>query len=390
MTNTYCVNAIHGLSINTSGTVKTCCMAENDLPKKTISNYRIIELFEDEFFKKIRSDLNDGIRNPNCKKCWDEEDAGRKSKRLRDNEALVVKSDVDLQILEVNLGNLCNIKCRTCGPWSSNQWIKEDYDIYKAPDVSFVEFQDKWKVYKIPFDDDSLFWKSLEEVLPGIIQFDFYGGEPFLSKKQWGIVKKSVDNGYSKDLKIKYNTNGTIWDESQIDLLSKMRIADVAFSIDGIGERFEFMRYPAEWSVVESHLQKAKEWSKIKDTNIFTICYTISILNIWYINEMVEYCDKNDISLYLNLVHYPEHYNIQNLPTDLKTEVEQHLMSTIDQTHHIWYWINGILKFMNQREYNKLHWDNFLSITKKHDVYRKQDFSKVFPEFYARVKKYDE
>ena len=84
----WCVNADHAMSANNNGTTKICCMIKNEevmaLGKNTIQeNFQKIE------FVKIREDLQNGIRHKDCSWCWQEEDSGRKSKRLRDNEKYI-------------------------------------------------------------------------------------------------------------------------------------------------------------------------------------------------------------------------------------------------------------------------------------------------------------
>ena len=380
-TKTWCVNAFHALTVNTDGSAKTCCMATSDIPEKKVRVYKLTELFNDTHLEKIRDDLNQGIRNSNCDRCWEEEDAGRKSKRLRDNEHYEFQDVKSLRILELNLGNTCNIKCRTCSPWNSSQWIKEKYEIEK-PNVSYGSFLSRFKVLHESFDDDALMWESLEEILPNLVQMDFYGGEPFLIKKQWNIIRIAVKEGYSKNLKVHYNTNGTIWNEDQIALLSDMRIADVSISADGVGDRFEYMRNLAKWPVVHDHISKAIEWKNHNQNVVLTLCYTISILNIWYINEIIEYGDLHGINVYLNLVHSPSHYNIQNIPDDVKIKIETHLRETIPSNHSSWSWLTGIIAFMYQKSYNPIDWESFLKTTKIHDEYRNEDYKKTFSEFY--------
>ena len=31
-----------------------------------------------------------------------------------------------LMFLDLKLGNICNLKCRICGAWSSNKWAQEE------------------------------------------------------------------------------------------------------------------------------------------------------------------------------------------------------------------------------------------------------------------------
>jgi sulfatase maturation enzyme AslB (radical SAM superfamily) len=363
-------------------------MAEEEyLPKKTVQDESLITLFNHEYFKKVRSELKQGIKTANCKKCWEEEDGGRKSKRLRDNELLKFEEEEGLKILDLNLGNTCNIACRTCGPWNSSQWVEEAYATTKQH-KSFEIFKEHFKKYRNSFDDESLFWKSMDEVLPNLVQIDFYGGEPFLLKKQWSIIRQAVEQDIAKNIKVHYNTNGTIWSEDQINLLSNMRIADIAISVDGIGERFEYMRHMAKWSTVDSNIRKASAWAKENTNVVLTLCYTISPLNIWYIPDILKYGKEVGINVYLNLVHFPLYYNIQNIPEPLKEIIEQHLFDACKVGDPNRFWLDSIVGFMKQKPCDQKLWEEFVSQTAIHDTYRNESYEKTFPEFYSIIKDY--
>ena len=380
---TYCVNAFHGLTVRTNGCVTTCCMAERYLAK-SVKDESLATLFNDDFFKNIRSDLSQGIKSSNCNKCWDEESSGRKSKRLRDNEILNFKEDAGLKILDLNLGNLCNIKCRTCGPWNSSKWVDESY-YTSEQSTDLDQHREKYKQFRTAFDDESFFWESVNEVLPSIVQIDCYGGEPFLSKKQWSLIKTAVEQDFAKNIKVHYNTNGTIWVDEQVELLSNMRIADIAISIDGIGNRFEYMRHMASWEIVDANIKKAIEWANKNSNVTLTLCYTISPLNIWYIPEILDYGKELGINVYLNLVHFPDYYNIQNIPESVKSIIEQHLLNYPSDTDSNKFWIDSIIGFMKQKQHNPEVWKEFVLRTNIHDKYRQESYKETFPEFYKII-----
>ena len=35
----------------------------------------------------------------------------------------------EVKFVDLKLGNLCNLKCRICGSWSSSKWAKEEIDL---------------------------------------------------------------------------------------------------------------------------------------------------------------------------------------------------------------------------------------------------------------------
>jgi hypothetical protein len=125
-------------------------------------------------------------------------------------------------------------------------------------------------------------WDDLANNLDTIKQFDFYGGEPFMSKKMWEILRICVDKGYSKDIELHYNTNGTTWPDEQIKAWSSFKQVNLSFSIDGTDEQFEYMRYPAKWNQCYQNLKKDQEMG---NTISLSISHTVSFFNVYYFDR---------------------------------------------------------------------------------------------------------
>jgi MoaA/NifB/PqqE/SkfB family radical SAM enzyme len=397
----WCVNALHGMSGNNDGSSKMCCMIDESynymggervwfLGSKTIE-----ENFNNPIAQSIKSNLEAGVRDRACNQCWQEEDGGRKSKRLRDNDKYFHNIEyggqepfTGLAKFELNLGNTCNIKCRTCHPTISSLWMKEDYDLNHTARVTYKDYAIEMKKYHQTYDEDSPFWDDLANNLSTIKQFDFYGGEPFLSKKMWEVLKLCVDNGYAKDIELHYNTNGTTWPE-ETEVWKNFKHVNLSFSIDGTGEQFEYMRYPAVWTEAVDNMKKASAFAKQHGNLSLSWCITLSSINVYNLPETLDayYDNFTDFGLYLNLVHRPAHFNMSSLPADIKEAVLDRLHNIPKHYEHAWYQLPGIIGFLeNGTPCSEEEWGKFLSTIKTHDTYREQDFFKTF-EAYGRVVK---
>ena len=390
---TWCVNADHAMSGNNTGTTKICCMYRNENLTHTLGVHTIKENFNQENFQRARKDLSEGIRHSHCSWCFEEEDAGRKSKRLRDNEKYFDwlrrgnKPFEGLAKVELNLGNTCNLKCRTCAPHSSSTWMQEYFDIYESKKYpSFKLYADDMKKYHQHYDDESPFWDDLEANLSTIKQFDFYGGEPFMSKKMWKVLEVAVEKGYSKDMEIHYATNGTQWPEKNVEIFKHFRHVHISFSIDGVGDGFTYMRYPANWEEVKVNMIKAREFNK-KSSNLYLgWCITLSSLNIYSLPDILKEHSENfkDFGPYLNLVHGPIWYNLTQLPENIKLKVVERLESIPQDMvdHYMYnYHLPGVINYIKQGIPQIENWEKFLEYTKIHDDYRGQNFSQVYPEY---------
>lgn len=394
--NTWCVNAFHAMSANNDGSTKMCCMIQgsyNDMSliKKQwfIGEKTIDENFNNKHAESIRKNLDNGKRDKACNLCWEEEDGGRKSKRIRDNERYLHEIKWQnrqpyqgLAKFELNLGNNCNIKCRTCHPAISSTWMKESYDLDHSSSITFKQYSDSMKKFHQQYDDDSVFWSDLESNLHTIKQFDFYGGEPFLSKKMWEILKICVDKGYSKDIELHYNTNGTTWPK-ETELWSNFKSINLSFSIDGVADQFEYMRFPANWNTVCNNMQKARDYKNSFGNMSISWCITLSSINIFYLPETVKeyYKSFSDFGVYLNLVHGPWHYNIGKMPAKVKQRVIEKLKAIPQEYQQVWSQLPGIIGFIENGTFEENNWKTFLETIKKHDDYRNQNFFQTFDEF---------
>ena len=229
--------------------------------------------------------------------------------------------------------------------------------------------------------------KTLDNWLPNINHFDFYGGEPMIIQEQWDLIKKCVDIGSAKNQRVHYNTNGTVFRTEYLEWLSEFSWVDIQFSIDGIEDRFEFMRYPAKWKRVLRHIEKYIEFRDRNPQVSTGVCLTISNFNVYYIDEVVNFFENQGIGVYLNLVHEPEHQNATCLPNDVKKKVEEKVRNGLKNSPTDWHahlGINNIMNYMNSKEYNPDHYAKWIAEIKTHDTYRKQNFTEIFDE-YAKI-----
>jgi MoaA/NifB/PqqE/SkfB family radical SAM enzyme len=380
---TWCINAYHSLSASNDGTTRPCCMY---VPQDYDGKYVLGEKTIDEHLnhpeiQKLRSDCENDIRNPGCIRCWKEEDGGGESKRIRDNKKF--DNQKGLVYFEASLGNQCNLRCRTCSPHSSSQWIDEGFTTYYNKIFSIKDYNNHIKKFYKSFEDDSSFWPDLESHLDTIKHLEFYGGEPFMSKKMWRILELAVEKGYAKDMEVHYATNGTLW-PSQTELWQHFKRVSVHFSIDGSGKQFEFMRYLADWETVKTNMAKSRTTKGNLTLGWFV---TLSNLNVYYLPEIIEEFRKNysDFGCFLNLVHAPKHFNISIMPDEVKQQVLKKLRTIPEPANSkndpIWRQLPGIIGFIENGTLDPELWSTFIKEITVHDDYRKQDYREVFPEF---------
>ena len=119
------------------------------------------------------------------------------------------------------------------------------------------------------------------------------------------MLQKACDDGSINNVVVSYNTNGTVLpDQEIIELWKQAKLVKIYFSIDSIGDSFNYVRFPADWKQVESNIIDG--FFKIADLNIvFSVGPTVNITNIFYIGDIINWVEKNIA------------YNLQGDPTDI-------------------------------------------------------------------------
>jgi sulfatase maturation enzyme AslB (radical SAM superfamily) len=290
-------------------------------------------------------------------------------------------SEPSLKFIDFKLGNVCNLKCRICGSWSSSKWAQEeiDYEIEKGGDNPLAKKQLKdggWPKRHPKFFED------VKEDLADAEYFEFTGGEPFMIKNHFKILEHCVEKGYAKKQDIHYNTNGTQLPPREIfDLWKHFKRVEIAFSIDDVGEPFEYQRHPANWKEVNHNLNQFKIYQTANME--FQICSTINIFNIFSLAKLLLWVRNFDPKFfYVNTCFDPDIFNIQTLPKQIKNIVNSRYSDLKD--------FAGTLRYMNSadRDTEEIRAQRKERILLA-DRYRKENFGDVFPLLNNVMRIYD-
>lgn len=382
------------VSIETSpiGTARPCCMAVDEITKPDgtvfkLKEHTLEEIYKSDYMQKLRRDFRAGEKPETCRRCWDEEAAGRDSKRINSQirlkewlPAIEWENDTPDQLwfVDLKLGNICNLKCRICGSWSSSKWAEEEIKYVpslknKKEHLAYTFLQQgRW-----PRESDA-FWANLTHLLPQIKYFEFTGGEPWMIKEHFDLLKFAADEGHASHIEIHYNTNGTQFPEHAEELWGKFKRVDIAFSIDNVGDRFEFERYGAKWLAANEIIDKTHAL-RGKYKNITTqLCLTLNIQNVYYLEELINWAlPKRFDSIYFNMMHSPEHMSIACMTPAAQELVVNRLRSgNWIQKHRAE--IENIIQFIKNGPGSD--GTEFVRRMKQTDQYRKQDFMKTHPE----------
>ena len=396
--NKFCVLPWVSLEASPVGTVRPCCLAEDEIvdnagEKFNLSTANFATIQNSHHMRRLRQEFIDGKQPETCRKCWQEETAGRTSKRMHTLDRLKHMVGVEdwtldakpLIFLDLKLCNICNLKCRICGSWSSSTFAVEEiaHDQSANPKQSFhyqMLKQGRWP------RENTVFWEQIANSLDQLRYIEFTGGEPFMIQEHFDMLKRLVDLGVAHRVEIHYNTNGTQYPEGAIDIWRHFKTVEIAFSIDDVEDRFEYQRSGAVWSDVIRNLKLFKDMSKQHKNIQLQACCTVNIFNVMYLETVAVWLAQQNFEfVYWNMLHEAKHFSISSLPQEVKFVVANRLRNAkIPQDFQKEF--AGIVDFMNQGA--ELDGQQLKKELRQVDLRRGESFAKTFPEL-ARALNYE-
>ena len=387
---TLCVLPWVSIEASPIGTVRPCCLADDEIvddsgQKFELGTANFQNIQNSNHMRNLRAQFLAGERPQTCRKCWNEERAGRASKRMHTLDRLKhMLPDQDwtqdakpLMFLDLKLGNICNLKCRICGPWSSSQFATEELNFMPRAEQKSSHAYQMLRAGAWP-RENAQFWSQIDTVLSDIRYIEFTGGEPFMIAEHFDMLQGIVDRGIAHQVEIHYNTNGTQWPERGPDIWKHFKTVEIAFSIDDLGARFEYQRTNADWAVV---LDNITSFQYLRDQmpNIqLQCCSTVNVFNVHYIDQLAWWLQTQKFDfVYWNIMHDAWYFSIATLPAAAKTAITHHLKFNAAPAQYQQD-INGVVDFMN----NGASTDGFMLRMKIADLdrKRKQDFAVICPE----------
>jgi len=387
----FCVLPWISLEASPIGTVRPCCLADDEIVDNNGNKFELAtadfaDIQNSNHMRDLREDFLAGKKPQTCRKCWNEERSGRTSKRMHTLDRLKhvlteqewTSDAKPLMFLDLKLGNICNLKCRICGSWSSSQFASEEIAWLPREEQKSSHAYQMLRAGAWP-KENTQFWTQIDSVLSDIRYIEFTGGEPFMIEQHFDMLQGIVDRGIAHQVEIHYNTNGTQWPDRGPEIWKHFKTVEVAFSIDDVGARFDYQRTNADWAVV---LDNITSFQYLKDqmSNLqLQCCSTVNVFNIRYIDELAQWIALQQFDfVYWNMMHDAWYFSIATLPETAKIQIIAHLESA-DIPAAYKQEFERIIDFMR----NGASTDGFMTRMKIADLDRKrnQDLRTVAPEF---------
>ena len=406
------------------GKVFPCCYYSHET-SHNLGNWnksKLTDIFYGEGFNNLRKEFIEGKRPAACNRCWREEDSGIVSMRQRFNERysefpdfanqnrynklkdIIVCSNeggtvenIKLATIDLIFNNVCNFKCRSCGPGLSTSWVA---DTLKMGNTVPANLQTNNKIEHMESD-----LVDLVNMVDPYTEIHFSGGEPMMQEEHYEFLQLLIDMGKT-DIKIRYNTNLSIYtlkNYNAFELLNKFDNVFIIGSIDAMGAQGEYIRKGFSWEKALDWIRTSKECLPKADYGISAV---YSLLNADAAIDLHRFMCENDIftkhngekfGFNLNVLHEPYYMRTTVLPSETKKKIsdkidkhmqylEETQIKNFDYDVFMDHWKNA-KTLMNSKDESNLI-PNFYEHTHRLDKIRDESFIKVFPQLHMELIRY--
>ncbi len=395
------------LFINNAGIVNACCLTYPQYSKtdefglnledRSVLKVGLAGAVKSSHLRLMQKLVSEQQWPKSCATCKSHESSGHKSRRQTELETSVASSP-GIRTMDLRVGNVCNLACRMCSPFSSvallEEWSDADHPNSKVMEESIGAYR---KISWQNWSETPEVWNDLFEISEHVTENNFAGGEPFLNVAHVNYLKKLIFSGRSQNIRISYNTNLTVipnWLEPIIENFSRVKIM---VSVDGVGALGEFIRHPLKWNSFEQNLVKL-DWLKESSKEKLEIAFntTVQAYNVFGLTELLDYFANSSLknlprTSTANLLENPSYFNVANLPSKLKEEARRKIDDYLAKPEHQKHmdFLTAVTKQLNISTPTEIETNSvkeFRSVTTFSDKKRRQNFAKIVPEMSSILK----
>jgi MoaA/NifB/PqqE/SkfB family radical SAM enzyme/SAM-dependent methyltransferase len=365
LSKTACVIPWSTLVIAPDGRASFCC----DVPAPLTVDGRVGSIYRDSLDQlwnadelvQVRAAMARGERPAACHLCWQREAAGDVSRRLLTNAAyrqlggrLAIETlplagadsgyrldrRPDWFILE--LGNVCNLKCRSCNPLSSSRiaadpihsaWTANAPPPASASPTPAAGPPRRPQRLKLApegtpawFDDIDAMAEMIAGGADGNALLSLIGGEPFLIDRTWRLLDALVARGVAPHIFVGLVTNGQQRSARLAELVPRFRGFNVSVSIDGHGKVYEYLRHGGSWRKLVENLS----WLRQVPNLVITAVPTLQNGNALDMVTLLRFLDERELYLSYNVLTWPARLRPTNLPPSVRRIAAARLRAYLD------------------------------------------------------------
>ncbi len=241
---------------------------------------------------------------------------------------------VDVKSADYRLGNLCNLACRMCSPRSSTPWLKYSISMADSGIQPFTREQwDEFSNYN--WYESPQFIEHVQAQMPSLEHLHFAGGEPLINPQMGALLKKCVEQGCAKNIKLTYNTNLTRISDELKALWPEFKSVHLYISVDAYGKLNEYIRHPSRWRDIDANLRDIDDNFAKYGIEYAAIMTTAQLYNIFRLDELYDYLFANmkNVMKLPKLIdlYVPTPLRTQALPAHLKTLAKARMHAILEK-----------------------------------------------------------
>ena len=387
---TFCMMPWVHMHMWPAGTTYPCCMSDPDLPIGNTQEQSMQDIWNGKEMRQLRLNMLQNKKSPECRRCYELEENGMWTLRKSSNENFKhhqskveqtsddgSAGDVNMAYMDIRFSNLCNLKCRSCGPQFSSSWFEDHKVTHGDPGHP--------KILKVR-DDMLNFMDELEPMLNSVERVYWAGGEPLITEEHYRILDHWIANGISPAMD--YTTNFTQMRYKRKTAFEYWNAFDrvrVAASLDANHARGEYLRKNMDWAQV---VQNRKDMIEQCPHVYFEITPTVSVYNVLNLpdfhKEWIEEGLLEPANIRINILLDPTYMRLSILPPWIKSKVveryQEHILylRQFDNISHVIENYESILQFMESDRTEEIK--IFKYKTNVMDKLRNENVFDVFPE----------
>jgi len=329
MENNYCPLPFNHMNIHPNGNVGICCVSKMDGPNSgfirnknimmNLKKDKLEDIYNSDSYTKIRDDMLNGKYPEACEGCYKIEQHGGRSRRQVELRRWGEYTEPKLEFIDLRLSNLCNLKCMMCYPDSSSL-LAADYTKWSDKLPFMSKNNAEYELFQW-FNEDIV--EQLKKHKDSLKYLYINGGEPFIMPIQWKLLEKLIDWGVAKNIHISYNTNCSTYNESFSEYWKHFKVVTVGCSVDAVGDKNRFIRYPSKWDVACDTIVKLANNPHIDGLNITN---SIQWLNAPFLPEFYEWAIpltkiKEHTTINQNFVVFPHYLSLNCASLEFKNQL---------------------------------------------------------------------
>ena len=311
MSKVFCNKPFDHNYIHTNGKFRLCCTTVQDI--YTDNNYNpfdagkhsVNDYWNSNRMEEIRKNMIAGKQTRDCRRCYEEEENNFQSLRsTKGMQNFIENTKADgtytkpAYTMQIQMSNICNLKCKMCSQMYSHMNGLELLDIGKEdPDwLHWVKQQganvNNWTnelgIKQEWYKNKEFKLKMFEHISQNITALNVIGGEPTLIPEFYEMFEYCDKQNTLGNKSVTLVTNLTNTNPKLTKWLPKLESWRIWASVDGVGERTEYIRYPSQWKIILKSLDFYKNLAKESNGGI-TLSPAVQLLNVDQLDDIIKW-----------------------------------------------------------------------------------------------------